>query len=99
MADAGYRYVNVDDCWSLAARTADGTLQPDAFQDRHPVARASWGVDYLKYDNCPDPGPNPESVNVDLTGKRRLRLLVTNAGDGSSFDRASWGDARVDCAL
>src|SRR5262249_7366413 len=20
---------------------------------------AAWGVDYLKYDNCPDPGPNP----------------------------------------
>ena len=25
-------------------------------------------------------------------------LLVTNAGDGSALDRASWGDAKVDCA-
>jgi hypothetical protein len=37
-------------------------------------------------------------VAVDLTGKRRLKLLVTNAGDGSALDRADWGDAQVDCA-
>jgi alpha-galactosidase len=37
-------------------------------------------------------------VSVDLTGRRRLRLRVTNAGDGTSLDRASWGDAKVDCA-
>ena len=36
-------------------------------------------------------------VNVDLTGKRRLKLLVTNADDGTSLDRASWGDAKVEC--
>ena len=23
---------------------------------------AAWGVDYLKYDNCPDPGPNPGPI-------------------------------------
>jgi hypothetical protein len=37
-------------------------------------------------------------VSLDLTGKRRLKLLVTNAGDGSAFDRASWGDLKIDCA-
>jgi alpha-galactosidase len=36
-------------------------------------------------------------VNVDLTGKRRLKLLVTNADDGNALDRASWGDAKVEC--
>ena len=29
MKDAGFQYVNIDDCWSQAARAADGTLQPD----------------------------------------------------------------------
>src|SRR3954470_16643652 len=29
MRDAGYQYVNIDDCWSLAARDADGSLQHD----------------------------------------------------------------------
>jgi len=37
------------------------------------------------------------AIDVDLTGKRRLKLLVTNADDGSANDRASWGDARVEC--
>ena len=30
MAAAGYQYVIIDDCWSLAARGADGNLQVDA---------------------------------------------------------------------
>jgi len=29
MKDAGYQYVNIDDCWSLADRAADGSLQAD----------------------------------------------------------------------
>src|SRR5262245_66182333 len=29
MKEAGYQYVNIDDCWSLAARAADGSLQAD----------------------------------------------------------------------
>ena len=29
LRDAGYRYVNIDDCWSLRERAADGTLAPD----------------------------------------------------------------------
>ncbi len=37
------------------------------------------------------------AVNVSLTGKKRLKLLVTNADDGSALDRASWGDAKVEC--
>jgi alpha-galactosidase len=36
-------------------------------------------------------------VTVDLTGKHRLKLLVTNADDGNALDRASWGDAKVEC--
>jgi alpha-galactosidase len=102
MKDAGYRYINIDDCWSLAARDANGALQHDPArfpQGIKPVADfvhglglklgiygdrgietcghragsedhevqdamtfASWEVDYLKYDNCPDPGQNPEPI-------------------------------------
>ena len=29
LRDAGYRYVNIDDCWSLRERGADGRLVPD----------------------------------------------------------------------
>jgi len=102
MKDAGYKYINIDDCWSLAARDANGSLQHDPArfpQGIKPVADfvhglglklgiygdrgietcghragsedhevqdamtfASWEVDYLKYDNCPDPGPNPGPI-------------------------------------
>jgi alpha-galactosidase len=101
MRDAGYQYINIDDCWSIesAARDAYGALQPDPtrfpngikpiadyvhglrlklgiYGDRgsetcghragsggHEAQDAatfvSWGIEYLKYDNCPDPGPDP----------------------------------------
>jgi alpha-galactosidase len=94
MAAAGYRYVNLDDCWSSRTRSADGTLQPDptkfpngikaladyvhskglkmgiyssagtttcagfpgsiGFEAQDARTWASWGIDYLKYDNCGD---------------------------------------------
>ncbi len=37
-------------------------------------------------------------VDVDLTGMRRLKLVVTNAGDGAAWDRASWGSPQLVCA-
>jgi alpha-galactosidase len=101
MRDAGYQYINIDDCWSIenATRDMNGALQPDparfpngikpiadyvhnlqlklgiygdrgsetcghragsgGFEMTDAATFAAWGVDYLKYDNCPDPGPNP----------------------------------------
>jgi alpha-galactosidase len=92
MRDAGYRYVNIDDCWEAPARDANGDLVADSTrfpgglaavadyvharglklgiyssagtatcQKRpasldHEIADArkfaTWGVDYVKYDNC-----------------------------------------------
>ena len=92
MKDAGYEYVNIDDCWQQATRAADGRvlatngftgnslktladyvhglgLKLGNYSDRgtmtcarrvgsegHEVqdanTYASWGIDYLKYDNC-----------------------------------------------
>jgi alpha-galactosidase len=96
MRDAGYTYLNIDDCWMAPQRDADGNLQPDPQRFPHGIealadyaherglklgiyssagtatcqglpasldhetadARsfASWGVDYLKYDNCNNQG-------------------------------------------
>ena len=42
-------------------------------------------------------GRPPRPIDVSLVGKRRLKLLVTNADDGTALDRASWGDAKVEC--
>jgi alpha-galactosidase len=45
-------------------------------------------------------GENPavKHISVDVTGVRRLKLMVNNAGDGASWDRASWGNPQLVCA-
>jgi alpha-galactosidase len=95
---AGYRYVNLDDCWALPTRDENGDLQvdrtrfpsgikavadyvhskglkigiyssagtktcnaagfPGGLGHEYQDARlwASWGIDYLKYDNCNNQG-------------------------------------------
>jgi lysophospholipase L1-like esterase len=35
------------------------------------------------------------SVDVDITGAKSLRLVVTDAGDGNDFDHADWAMARL----
>ncbi|HYJ67371.1 MAG TPA: NPCBM/NEW2 domain-containing protein [Nocardioidaceae bacterium] len=38
MRDAGYEYVNIDDCWMAPERDADGRLQPDPVDFPHGIA-------------------------------------------------------------
>jgi len=38
------------------------------------------------------------TADVDVTGGKTLRLVVTNGGDGTSYDHADWAGARVTCA-
>lgn len=99
MREAGYEFVNIDDCWALPQRDGEGNLVPNPakfpngiqavadyvharglkfgiyatagthtcnaadgfpgslyheFEDA--ALFASWGVDYLKYDNCNNQG-------------------------------------------
>eukprot|EP01018_Ginkgo_biloba_P015238 Gb_00552 [translate_table: standard] len=100
LADLGYVYVNIDDCWSAVTRNLKGDLVPDKktfpsgikaladyvhekglklgiysdagmftcqvrpgslfHEQRDAKLFASWGVDYLKYDNCYNLGIKPE---------------------------------------
>jgi len=39
-----------------------------------------------------------QTVQVSVKDKSRLKLFVGNAGDGASWDRASWGNPKLDCA-
>jgi alpha-galactosidase len=39
-----------------------------------------------------------EEIEVDVTGRSRIKLRVTNGGDGTALDRGAWADARVECA-
>ncbi|WP_369794481.1 glycoside hydrolase family 27 protein [Kutzneria sp. 744] len=98
LKDAGYQYVNLDDCWAQSSRDSKGNLVPDKNRFPHGIKAvadyvhskglkfglytsagtktcnkagfpgalghekqdaalwASWGVDYLKYDNCNNQG-------------------------------------------
>jgi alpha-galactosidase len=38
MRDAGYEYVNIDDCWMAPERDAEGRLQPDPVDFPHGIA-------------------------------------------------------------
>ncbi|XP_058207361.1 alpha-galactosidase 3 [Rhododendron vialii] len=100
LADLGYVYLNIDDCWSASERNSQDELVPDlktfpsgikaladyvhekglklgiysdagrftcqvrpgSIYHENDDAKlfASWGVDFLKYDNCYNLGINPK---------------------------------------
>lgn len=39
----------------------------------------------------------PQTIDLDLTAKHRLMLLVTGAGDEASSDHGDWADATITC--
>jgi alpha-galactosidase len=39
-----------------------------------------------------------QSLTADLTGAKNFRLVVTDGGDGISYDHADWADAKITCA-
>ncbi|KAF7830874.1 alpha-galactosidase 3 [Senna tora] len=125
LADLGYVYVNIDDCWSFATRNLKGELVPDpktfpsgikaladyvhkkglklgiysdagAFTCQvrpgslfHEVddanTFASWGVDYLKYDNC---------FNLGIPPKKRyppMRDALNASGRTIFYSLCEWG--------
>ena len=54
-------------------------------------------VDNVKvYDSATVTWSNgPKSVSVNVAGKSTLRLVVTDAGDGTAWDQADWAGARL----
>ena len=42
-------------------------------------------------------GTAAKTVNLALAGNTELRLVITDAGDGNSFDHADWAVARIAC--
>ncbi|WP_420593918.1 NPCBM/NEW2 domain-containing protein [Deinococcus sp.] len=38
-----------------------------------------------------------QKINLNISGKKELRLVVTDAGDGISYDHADWANPQVDC--
>ena len=38
-----------------------------------------------------------KQINLDLTGKTQLELVVTNGGDNIDYDHGDWAGARITC--
>jgi alpha-galactosidase len=128
LGQAGYQYVNIDDCWLTHSRDAAGNLVPDpvkfpdgikgtadyvhslglklgiyedagtmtcagypgslGHEQQDAATFASWGVDYLKYDNCNNEGlplqPRYEAMRDALKATGRpivFSLCVWGQGD------------------
>jgi hypothetical protein len=55
-----------------------------------------WGDDVKLYDSGKVVGSDAgKAIDVDIAGVSSLRLVVTDAGDGNTFDHADWGDAKL----
>jgi alpha-galactosidase len=127
LKDAGYQYVNIDDCWAKTSRNAQGNLEPDPVrfprgikfvadyvhsqglkfgiytsagtktcntagfpsglnnEQRDANLFASWGVDYLKYDNCNNQGVDARQRYT------KMRDALAATGRPIVFSICEWG--------
>ncbi|MFT3790453.1 MAG: glycoside hydrolase family 27 protein [Rudaea sp.] len=131
LKDAGYTYVNIDDCWAESERDADGNLVVDAKRFPHGLKAladyihskglkfgvytsagahtcatteeggfpgalhhekqdaalfASFGVDYLKYDNC-----NNENIDARIR-YRAMGEALRATGRPIFYSLCEWGE-------
>ena len=135
LKDAGYTYVNIDDCWAYWQRDKDGNLKPNPerfpsgikaladyihskglkfglyssagswtcepkqenrgfpggldHEKQDAAIYASWGVDYLKYDNC-----NNEKIDA----KQRYSAMgeaLRATGKPIFYSLCEWGENKA----
>src|SRR3954453_23699518 len=129
LRDGGYTYVNIDDCWALPQRDAQGNLVPDparfpsgvkaladyvhergmkfgiytsagtktcntagfpgglGHEQQDANLFASWGVDYLKYDNC-----NNQGVDA-IQRYTAMRDALAATGRPIAVSICAWGQS------
>lgn len=60
------------------------------------VSYEVWADGTKLFDSGPMDGLSiTKAINVDITSKKELKLIVTDAGDGIGSDWAAWADARL----
>ncbi|WP_297852076.1 NPCBM/NEW2 domain-containing protein [Meiothermus sp.] len=53
----------------------------------------------LLFDSSLMRGSSPtQTVDVDVSGRQELQLIITDGGDNNYYDHADWADARLVCA-
>jgi alpha-galactosidase len=130
LKDAGYTYVNIDDCWALPSRNSSGNLVPDparfpggikaladyvhakglkfglytsagtktcnkagfpgglGHEQQDANLFASWGVDYLKYDNCNNQGVDAQQRYT------AMRDALAKSGRPIVYSICEWGQSK-----
>ncbi|MQL78244.1 hypothetical protein Taro_010672 [Colocasia esculenta] len=87
LAQLGYHYVNIDDCWAELNRDKKGYLVPKKSTFPSGIkALADYGIDYLKYDNCNNGGSRP-TVRYPVMTRALMRT-----GRPIFFSLCEWGD-------
>lgn len=70
----------------------------DEVGDRGSVVFQVYLEGVRAYDSGTMTGTSPtKTVDLNVTGKKELRLVVTDAGNGISYDHADWADPKVYC--
>ncbi|KAG6537743.1 hypothetical protein ZIOFF_002839 [Zingiber officinale] len=64
------------------SNTMPGSL---GFEEQDAKTFASWGIDYLKYDNCNDPGTSPKERYP------KMGAALLNSGRSIVFSLCEWG--------
>jgi alpha-galactosidase len=61
--------------------------------DQKPIieSKALWNSKLITY----RPGEQSANVNVDISGAKKLYLVVTNGGDGNNWDHADWIEPKL----
>ena len=94
-ANSGVTYNLGGQCSTFTAKVG----LDDEVGDRGSVAFQVFADGEKLFDSGTLRGASPtQSLNVNVAGKQELKLVVTDAGDGLSYDHADWADAQVSCA-
>jgi hypothetical protein len=84
---------------SCSAFAAEVGVDDEAVGPEGSVVFQVWGDGVKLYDSgAMRFDAATKLVNVNVAGKKELRLYVTDAGDGLGWDHADWANARVVCA-
>jgi glucose/arabinose dehydrogenase len=93
-AESALRYSLGGRCSRLTAKVG----VDDEVWSNGSVTFEVWGDGTKLYDSGRMTGTSPTAtVDVALTGRSELRLVVTGAGDGIAYDHGDWADARLTC--
>ncbi|KDQ57454.1 glycoside hydrolase family 27 protein [Jaapia argillacea MUCL 33604] len=145
LQDAGYQYVNIDDCWAEQARdSTTNSIVPDptkfpngisglaaqvhalglkigiygdagtatcsgfpgslGYENVDAASFASWGIDYLKYDNCNVPSNWTDSGNPpggdwynsnSAIRYRQMTAALVAQSQPIQYNLCIWGNANV----